>query len=238
MSERYLVVGNDYINFSDNEKVFTLSVFYEQLAKSKTWLSRGEQVLLGQGINCQDVAALRNVLKSRGCQLEGFSENPVATEITHKCSDDHLLIANLQKLDDQKYQFSVLVNDKCDRLCDHVTGCHVSGMIMMEAARQASIAALELSFGKSSDVNYSIMLDKFETDFYGFMFPISALLTVSASRDENSEVNKFGVATNVTISQCDKLICTLKLSGKMLKKQLFKKLEGRGAVHSLKHLAV
>lgn len=75
-------------------------------------------------------------------------------------------------------------------------------MLMMEAARQASIAALELSFGK------------------------------------NSDVNKFGVASNVTINQCNKLICALKLSGKILKKQLFKKLESRGVVYSLKYLAV
>lgn len=49
------------------------------------------------------------------------------------------------------FESHLMLNDRCAEMSDHVTGQHLQGMILIEAARQMTLAVTEMYFIDSND---------------------------------------------------------------------------------------
>lgn len=231
----YIIVGDDYRGFSDEDKTFVLSDFYEKMLKNQGWPEPNAKVVLGQGVSYHDREFLSHTLKKRG--VENFYPLPdvAPLEVTHKRSQENVLISKPEKFSQYRYRFDLSITDKVDRLSDHVTGKHVGAMLLMEASRQATIAVLEDEYCSTSEVNYGLILDRFDSQFNGYLFPLPCTLDTSIEELRSSSKN-ITVIVKTTVSQCGTVIANINLDVTLCITKVLDKIEARKAQGVVKDL--
>lgn len=122
----------------------------------------------------------------------------ITPEIAHKSRPEFVLIKDTDKHDTFELVFDVETED---RLCDHQTGAHISGMVLLEAARQAAAVVLERGFPDLSE-SHAAVLDHVDIDFTGYAFAArkTALTVGYAANVFGSRVDAH---VQVTVNQGD-----------------------------------
>ncbi len=231
----YVIVGNDYARFADQPDVYTVSDFFENMTASRDWPGSDAIVVMGQGIGLRDREFIDSCLKKKDISCTYAIPTLATTEETHKHSEENILITSPQRLGAFNYRFDLAITDKLDRLSDHVTGRHVGAMLLMEAARQATIAALDLEYSKAGDQAYGLILDRFDSQFTGYLFPLRATLTTVIEEKETASKN-ISVAVKTTVSQCGADIAVLVLDVTLCGTSLLDKIEQRKSQMAVKQL--
>lgn len=236
MSERYyVVVGNDYKEFADQPDVFTVTQFYEHMQQRGDWPETDASIVIGQGIGMRDREFIHGCLKEKSIgRLHAIA--PLASlDETHKHSEENVLITAPQKLGKGQYGFGLAITDKVDRLSDHVTGRHVGAMLLMEAARQATIAVLDHEYNEGAEQPFGLILDRFDSQFSGFLFPLPATLHTVIEEKRVASKN-ISVAVVTTVTQCGAEIGVLTLDVTLCGKPLLGKLEDKKAQSAIRQL--
>lgn len=233
----YIIVGDDYREFAEQENVFSLSDFYEKLLKDQCWPERQGTVLLGQGVSYHDREFIERTLKER--QLNAYLPLPPVADLsdTHKRTQENVLISVPKKYSRFNYGFDFSLTDKADRLSDHVTGKHIGAMLLMEAARQATIAVLEDEYCRSSDSSFGLILDRFDSQFSGYLFPLPTSLNTTIEELRSSSKN-ITVVVKTTAIQCGAVIATISLDVTLCVSRVLSKIEGRKAQSAVKELTL
>jgi hypothetical protein len=169
MKKRF-IVGDCFERFNRHANVLSLDCFKKLDIKATETLSY--QYIIGQGISLSD---LENI-KSSNLPLYNLILNPQVVEknpeIAHKRKIENCHIARPVKISDTDYQLDVVVDSKCCDISDHITGEHINGVVLIEAARQAFIAVTEIFFLDKNEKVYFI-LKKLDCEFNSFLFPLT-----------------------------------------------------------------
>lgn len=230
-----VVVGDDYANFADQEGVLTLTSMYEKLLSDQNWPDKSAQIIMGQGISYHDREFLTHTLKKRKVNQYFPIAKTASLNATHKRSDENVLITDFRKCQNKHYQFDLSLTDKVDRLSDHVTGKHVGAMLLMEAARQATIAVLEDEYCQVGDNQYGLILDRFDSQFTGYLFPLPTTLSTSIEELRSSSKN-ITVVVKTSVSQCGVEIANISLDVTLCVSKVLNKIESRRAQGAIKEL--
>jgi hypothetical protein len=231
----FIIVGDDYKNFALQDDVFTISSFFEKVNQQKDWLSKDHNILMGQGISYQDREYLDSFLESRGVRNTHSLAPTASLSDTHKRSDENVLVSDPQRLGKLDYMFDLNLTDKVDRLSDHVTGKHVGAMLLMEAARQATIVALEYEYCKESEQKLSLILDRFNSKFDGYLFPLPA--TLHTTIEELKITDKtITVVVNTNVSQSGASIGDISLNVTLFNSEVLDKIEERKSQTAVQEL--
>jgi hypothetical protein len=141
-----LVVGDKFAAFSDGACIVTKADLLACLACGTRPVS---QVVVGQGIG---PAALREVQSAvaryaidfrggRPVALREHVSQRLAAHEVHKRRPENVLITRpLPTGEHNTFASHLVIDDDADDIADHVTGLHVPGMCVIEAARQACLA--------------------------------------------------------------------------------------------------
>lgn len=231
----YVIVGDDYKSFAQQDGVFTVSAFYQNMLDNQQWPEQSTHIILGQGIGYNDRDFIASALHKRG--VENFHEIPQLASLqdTHKRTNENVMITEPRKLGKLLYEFDLTITDKVDRLSDHVTGKHVGAMLVMEAARQATIVVLEEAYCKPSGEKFSLVLDKFESKFEAYLFPLPTTLTTSIYEIKVSPKNVCVIVTSV-VKQGVNEIATISLDVTLCSAQTLDKIEERKSHTAVKDL--
>lgn len=224
----YLVVGNDYEVFAANEHVITAASFIQRLRDSSLW-GGDEHVVLGQGIGDRETREIRNLLRERSLSSVKSIGDLVPLHLTHKRSVENVLIAATQKRGEYAYRFDLAINDKQDRLSDHVTGQHIGAMQLMEAARQAVVAAIECEYPTDSGSRMGLILERFDSRFENYMFPVPTDIFVTIAERSNSSDKQRAVTLTIDFAQVDQKVCQMQLDVRLYDSKVLEKLEARRA---------
>lgn len=232
----YIIVGNDYNKFSSQDHVYTTSEFYQQMTENTDWPNKSANIIIGQGINYHDRKFLEESLIARN--IENFQSIPPIADLTdtHKQTDENVLITAPHKLGKLNYGFDLSITDKVDRLSDHVTNQHVGAMLLMEAARQATIVVLEYEYCKDSNISFGLVLDKFESKFDEYLFPLPASLNTTIIENKVS-TKSISVEVKTTIMQVGTKIGTISLDVTLCNSKILAKIEGRKSQGVVKALS-
>lgn len=233
----YLVVGNDYEVFAANEHVITAANFIQRLRDSSLW-DGDEHVVLGQGIGDREALEIRGLLRERSLSSVKSIGELVPLHLTHKRSVENVLIAAAQKRGEYAYRFHLALNDKQDRLSDHVTGQHISAMQLMEAARQAVVAALECEYPTEPGSRMGFILERFDSRFENYMFPVPTDIFVTIAERSNASDKHRSVTLTIDFAQVAQKVCQMQLDVRLYDIKVLAKLEARRArsvVGSLMH---
>lgn len=227
-SNYYIIVGDDYGYFADREQVFTVSDFYRKMLDNGQWPEPSADIIIGQGISYHDREFIDHATKRRHADRLWALPQIASLEDTHKRTEENVLISQPQNLGRHCYGFELSITDKADRLSDHVTGKHVGAMLLMEAARQATIAVIERDYSETSTEKFGLILDRFDCQFDGYLFPLPTSLTTTI--EELKVTSKYiTVTVRTCVTQADSKIATIQLDVTLCSSKVLEKIESRKA---------
>ena len=178
------LVGDQYGDFAANPHVMKESDFRQRMAANDSDLTR-LCVVVGQGMRNEEAVALH-----RESQATPVTVLPVAEAaplaVTHKRDTRNILISTPRKIGPLTYAMELVLDDSMDRLSDHVTGQHIGGMLLIEAARQAVIATVEAEYLASRAERFGFLWNSLHVDFMRFAFPLPTSMQVTL-REEQAE---------------------------------------------------
>lgn len=183
-SEVILVVGDEYYSASNFNDVITVKEL-RNLLKVESNFDQLEKIIIGLGVNESERKFIeKEVTNNFGIEI--ITTNKKAeSSLTHKIDIENNLISTpIAK--NNEYIFDFLVDNKVDRLSDHVTGVHVGAMLLMEAARQATISALELDYCTPDNTKYGLALKTFESNFHDYTFPVPTIIKTKTFLNKES----------------------------------------------------
>ncbi|HSC69422.1 MAG TPA: AfsA-related hotdog domain-containing protein [Cellvibrio sp.] len=226
MSKRLLIVGDQFGDFCTDESTITVKNFSNSL---NTNIYDGYEVILGQGIKHDTLQLFNQLNATRNINVFERAE-PASLEVTHKHDRKNIMISQPQKKEDGIYHSEFMLNDESDRLIDHVTGKHISGMAMVEAARQASIACSEIEFKlQDHDIKQGFIWKGMSVDFQKFTFPVPTNVNVEVVLHEGSTNKKLILSTVVTFTQNKESVCVIKNDFEIIAAKIINQFEVRSA---------
>lgn len=174
------IVGDKFLNFAANKGVTTISKFLDMLNLPKSQIHSGHYVI-GQGIAEYQEQSIFKKIKDFNLtdtiSIRSFEYQRLTKKYSHKAKNENVMITEPIKIGTHKYRSQLKIDDKCAEMDDHITGHHLQGMVLIEAARQLMLAVSELYYlepeqqGKMYFILHSI-----KTEFKAFMFPIESIV--------------------------------------------------------------
>ncbi len=225
-TKRLLVVGDQFEDFAKYDSVVTLS----QLRSGVDGADRA-QILIGQGLSHDEVSALEGVDTPSKCPLVFECRDELAPlQLTHKHDMRHVIVTHPRALGNSVYVSQLAVNEIMDRLLDHITGGHVSGMMLIEAARQAGIAAAEMEYDLASKADSTTFVwTGLQVDFSRFAFPVPTSLKISFAEEEDSHPGKPKYVSKMVFEQDSVVITEMYMHFRLMPTRAMASIEARSA---------
>jgi A-factor biosynthesis hotdog domain len=159
----------------------TLSDF-EQLVTEARKNNQDQQAIYeiyqGQGINDERFDQIMNKIAEYGLVSRykinrNKSIKKANLQLSHKHKKENTLISEPGCISDNRYLSTLMIDENCAEMSDHQTGQHLQGMVLIEAARQMTLAVTEKYFlDKSQRGNMYFVTNSLETTFHKFIFPL------------------------------------------------------------------
>jgi hypothetical protein len=175
----FYVVGEKFENFSTNKHVMTVSELEKLASINRIGSLPNYTFIIGQGVRADKLERLLNNINKYGHNnylsivKTNVLENKINQTAVHKSKLENVMITSPIHLDERKYISQLTIQDNAAEMSDHVTGQHIQGMVLIEAARQMMLSVSEnhiLTEDRQS--NYSFVLNSVNTTFYQFAFPL------------------------------------------------------------------
>lgn len=183
-SEHIFVVVGDI--FSDISKMMTQVITEsEAIDRIQTATCPDTQTIfsIGQGV---DHHMLENAIKRRARREPEFSDRfilrgndvmPRAVKrLAHKEKTANILASFPEKLSEDTYRLDLHFASSNEFFGDHMTGMHIQGMALTEAARQAFLVVTEEFFLHDVDADFYFVIKSLDSRYINFVFPLSASL--------------------------------------------------------------
>ncbi|WDE11566.1 AfsA-related hotdog domain-containing protein [Thalassomonas haliotis] len=172
-TENMIIVGDKFDCFADNDGVLTASEALHIL-RNNLLSDKKIRFKLGQGLNDTQVSLLVKTAKDAGlANLLEFGETVKSgRSYVHKHQERNSMLTLPKRISESKFVVDVMIDDDCDEMGDHVTGHHVQGMVITEAARQAFLAITEAFFLKDNDFSSYFVINSLNTQYLNFVFPL------------------------------------------------------------------
>lgn len=218
----WVVVGNNYSEFANNDWVAT----FDQLQGIS--LAPGDVVVLGQGLTQAQRSAVI-ALGARGISVEA-DQQLCPRRLTHKALVDNILVTEPERVEELIYRSMLVVGDEEDRLLDHVTGQHLNGMLLIEAARQAGIAAIEKHYLENDARSWGFSWTRCDSQFLDLAFPVPTEIYSHLPHISDFEsVNQAALPVPMTILQRSVKVAEVMMEVTVISRDLAGKLEKRRA---------
>ena len=136
-----------------------------------------------QGVN---VAMLEHAIKHQEsmsppshCRfmLEYGSEMPRAVRrLAHKNRAENICVSFPRRVGAEEFELDLHFSAQNELFLDHMTGAHIQGMALTEAARQAFLTVTEEFFLKESQEKWYFVTHRHNAEFMQFVFPFASHL--------------------------------------------------------------
>jgi A-factor biosynthesis hotdog domain len=229
------VVGDRFEGFSDNSRVTTVRQFCK-LAEVGG-VTAGTRVILGQGVSRTSKQQIRSCLTASGLEasvnLVDHSSPKADRYLCHKHRPENSLVSIPRRVDETQFEMDLVIDDGCADLSDHVTGQHLQGMLLMEAARQAFLAVSEAYYGEG--LSRYFVVNTMNVEYLNFAFPLPTLIRYDVDALERSRHGTLRFESTVTFVQCAREICRVQVVFSVYGTEYLERREALAAADSLQH---
>ncbi len=168
-----------------------------------------EKYNLGQGLTLNEI----NTLLKNNLFNNDFNKVDLAS--THKHKHKNSLILNFCSHDDSFFTSDMYIHGDNDLLMDHLTGMHIPGIALIEAAREFFIVSLSyIGYGE-----YRFILKDIQSNFIYYIFPIEINLSINIKCIKESKKEKEFEAT-IKFHQQGKKCAECTISASLLPEKL------------------
>lgn len=232
------VVGDGFLSFSKNANVISLSGFKEMILLPRIGKARNGFYILGQGIAKQKIDEIKTLIKKNKITdivIKEHHNEKEENKYVHKKVSENVMISKPIVIRDNLFFSQLMIDDRCSEMSDHMTGQHVQGMVLIEAARQMALSVSEnFLLSESERFNSYFILSNMDAQFKQFLFPTDVELQCALIRCEKISSGKFSADFVITFTQ-NNVVCMEVMIGLMAdEKTALEKKESRLANFSLK----
>lgn len=232
------IVGNEMKEFSENENVVPLSKMMADLKNCDHTFDPNTLYVVSQGVSPDERQELKIFSQLRSIEDSFLNDESMLApkELSHKHDKKNTMISTPKRLSDTDFIMDLLLDEKCADMSDHVTGQHIQGMVLIEAARQSFLAVTE-KFFNTNQATYFFTFNSFNIRYNDFVFPIGAKIHYSITEMDISKANRIVFAVNVEIQQVGKAksACSINASFSALENSRMTKSEQSSARKAISH---
>jgi hypothetical protein len=210
--ERYFVVGDTFLGTAKNlPSILTETEALERVIGCVA-LSADTYLYSQQGVDQRSLSAAVdqfNKVAREGARfhLVPSSCAPRATQrLAHKKCPQNIVISAPRRLFSNAFEMDLCFSSQNEFFLDHMTGMHIQGMVLLEAARQAFMAVTEEFFLASETKNYYFVIKRMDASYTNFVFPFEAKLRYEITQSSVKN-GRYGFEADVSIIQAD-IVCT------------------------------
>ncbi|RJE76083.1 hypothetical protein BGP78_13805 [Pseudoalteromonas sp. MSK9-3] len=227
----YIIVDDIFQGFSDNnETVLTRTELYSKLLSNKVNLDN-INLIIGQGINELD---LRAMIRSLNVDIRRFSFTNDSNYVkasknnTHKNYFQNIIVSVARRTMDKVYELDLMLDGANEFFADHMTGQHIQGMALIEAARQAFLSVTEQFYLASNKEKIYFVINDINIKYKRFLFPVSSKVRYTIL-EENITEDKMAFDVSIDILQDGKVCATTAVTFTAFKYEVIHKKELRAA---------
>lgn len=191
------VVGECFKNVvTENAVVHGFNDFLQAMAQDI--LDERVVYVLGQGIAESELKTLEKLRQNYPkIQLSKMPKRESQAYV-HKHKSENVMIAVPEQQDSDTYLSYLILDDDCAEMSDHVTGQHIQGMVIIEAARQLMLSVTErYLLPEEMRLANSFMLNSTQTTFSEFLFPFEVAVKYKITKVKKA---KFRIKYSAAIS--------------------------------------
>jgi len=246
-SQHICVVGNKLQEFANNKNIFTAKQFFQLVALEKKLHNSKNLycVHFGQGLNDATLAKINAVFSDSDLQKKFFPKTRssvikrASSELTHKRKAKNSMISDPVKKADDNYEAYLMLDENCDEMSDHLTGQHIQGMVLVEAARQMinSISEKYL-IGEDNKGKISFILNSIESKFFQYVFPTEVKMQLEMQSLREGRKGNFKAIAKVSFIQNDTNMLDVLLNFSVMSKSFIMTTEGEMAQNSIQQLLI
>lgn len=216
------IVGGYFSEFINNKSVISANEFIEKLKHEVK--SCNDEYIFGQGVDESEFDEIKELLLSAKLKIiPTFPDQKADKILTHKHKPHNGLISVPTKINDSTYNLQLLIDDKNDFMLDHLTGEHIQGMLLIEAARQSWTAVTE-KFYLLQQEDTRFVLEEIKSNFSYFVFPLPVIIKL-----EVVKIDPIGSSRNfhvlVKFYQADREVASIEGKYKVIIKKIAEKQE-------------
>ncbi|MFC3995590.1 AfsA-related hotdog domain-containing protein [Nocardiopsis sediminis] len=169
-----VVVGDRFTEFLSTRGTISASELSERLRAGE--VAPGTVIVAGQGIPAAQREELDLLAGPAGADVRfaGSGAPTAGRWLTHKHVEKNEMITAPERAGENRFVAALLVDAHADTLEDHLTGHHIPGIALTEAARQTWTAVTERFFLGETSPKVRFVLGSFSSTFHRYVFPLPA----------------------------------------------------------------
>lgn len=208
MEKLLYLVGKKFSEFLSNKEVNSVEGFIKKRMGASE-ASKEVIYKLGQGCSEHEIDQLISESVD-GNFAKAFVKE--AKEFVHKKDAKNVMITKPSLIEKDYYKAFLMLDDECAEMSDHVTGQHIQGMVVIEAARQMMLSVTENYFlTKEQQGKMWVILNEINTTFLAFLFPLEVEIYYRAEIIKNSN-SRSKHRAEVSFFQSGKLAAKINIS--------------------------
>ncbi|WP_235212729.1 AfsA-related hotdog domain-containing protein [Burkholderia paludis] len=239
-NDSLFIVGDRWGSVGIDEGMLSVSEFVSGLRAGR-YHAPLPTLRPGFGVDDRELEVLRRELEQHGLDpvaLSGMRE-PDCVEIahTHKRNPRNVLLAKLVCLDGAHYRAALRLDSNNELLLDHVTGCHISAMVMTEAARQMFLAVTEQYFlGGEADGHHRFVINDWQASFENFLFPLDAVIDYRIEEVDHDKADRLRFRVEVLVKQAGTVAARVRISFTVFDAAYLTRYEMKQAARTIRRL--
>ncbi len=221
LRKHYVIVGNR-IKEQCKSDMFISAATAESIAHSH----RSPLTLyIGQGLNDEQLTHLYSSSQLKQIHVDLVPEQrPQRASLreTHKHENYNVAISKVIDNGNGTYSSALMIDDINAELSDHLTGQHISGMMIVEAARQMSIATAEKFYvNPLARKKVNFLTNRMNVTYHDLILPVQTeVLCIPVILKRSGPIN-FRFTVNIHFRQRKKILATLEFDTSVIDARYF-----------------
>ena len=186
-----IVVGDRFEEFLTNRGTIPASTLIKELESGT--VEPGTVIIVGQGLSLAQRDALESLVEQKAPEIRfagGVMPRPAGRDLTHKHHLKNAMITPPTRVDDTRFVAELVIDEHNEILEDHLTGQHIPGVALTEAARQTWTAVTEKFLLDDPQTRTRFVLGWIRSTYHRFVFPLPATVEYTLLRRESAKVQE------------------------------------------------
>ncbi len=214
----FFVLGDAFDMFEKTDGIMHFSHLLKEIEENNYDSLCDKIFVIGQGIHVEQLDHLTQVFEERklsthlNCTLIHVPTSKASSRETHKRNHKNIMVSLARAINDSLFEADLHLDDRSELLDDHITGCHLQGMVLMEAARQLFLTVTEQFFLDAySGRSYYFVIHEMNTTFHRFAFPLKVNMIYEIIEKNVSNPEKLSFFVLIRFMQIDNCVAEVKV---------------------------
>lgn len=237
-----LVVGDKFASYVKSKDAITVSQLRGLLSlpvhmlpgQSRTVLVPGQ----GMGDDCvqqllSDASVSPNIAHFDFSLWHNLPQR-ASSALSHKHNPKNTLVSMPRQVTANTFELHLMIDEDCELMNDHLSGQHVQGMVLIEAARQAMLVVTEQFLMPDNDINYAFIFNALSVKYSHYTFPVNAIIRTCITERSVDNPRRLHFAAETFVEQCGNTVSAFTMSFGAMERERIKKSESLQATKTQK----